>query len=221
MGNYKGSLRASTSRTNGFVPTPIVRKSIQIVPEIWSNENLKFWSKYNIKEDILEKYNVKSISQYSVEKCVFGSTSLNYSYSFRQNCASEFSSYKIYRPYEKNFKWISNCSADIIQGLEQVEKSGDLLIITKSLKDVMVLYSLGYQSIAPQNEKIVVDPKKLGLDYKRVLVLFDNDKAGKEGASKYPYPAIFMPEDKAKDVSDYIKLYGVENTKQLLCELTS
>ena len=62
---------------------------------------------------------------------------------------------KIYQPYSK-FKWLSNTSVSDLQGLSQLPKSGDTLVITKSLKDVMCLDIWGIPAVAPSSESCVI-----------------------------------------------------------------
>ena len=61
---------------------------------------------------------------------------------------------KIYRPHSltRKDKWRNNCGTYDLQGLAQLPDKGKLLIITKSLKDIMVLYEYGYTAVAPQSE---------------------------------------------------------------------
>ena len=89
---------------------------------------------------------------------------------------------KIYRPYKKdNKKFITNCNADDIGGMNTKVKSGRLLIITKSYKDYRVLRNLGLNVRWLQNEGMF--PKSTDFwdllnNFDKVIVFFDNDEAG-------------------------------------------
>ena len=64
-----------------------------------------------------------------------------------------FDKFKIYRPLASKYtKWRTNLTTSDVQGLAQIPEKGDLLIITKSLKDVMVLYEMGYTAISAASE---------------------------------------------------------------------
>ena len=57
----------------------------------------------------------------------------------------------------------------------------DYLVITKSLKDVMVLYEYGIPAIAPNSETIFVTEaqyQKLKNRFKRIYLFYDSDYAG-------------------------------------------
>lgn len=52
-------------------------------------------------------------------------------------------------------------------------KNGDLLIIQKSMKDVMCLYELGITAIAPNSENLFLSDKQLEAvknRFKRIIV---------------------------------------------------
>ena len=60
-------------------------------------------------------------------------------------------------------------------------KSGDILVVTKSMKDVMVLYQLGIPAIAPISENCFLTEaqyNKLQSRFKYIVLLYDNDRPG-------------------------------------------
>ena len=66
-----------------------------------------------------------------------------------------------------------------------MEEGNDTLIITKSLKDVMCLRSLGYWAIAPHSESSRISElhvENIHSKFNSVYVLYDNDEAGINGA---------------------------------------
>lgn len=144
-----------------------------------------------------------------------------------------FDKFKIYRPLSetRKDKWRTNCTSIDLQGYEQLPDKGDLLIITKSLKDVMVLHELGYNAVALQSEndhlyKSIYN--NLQQRFKRIVILFDNDKPGLEASiklsNKYNIPRIYIDSGlyelyKVKDISDYIKVFGKDSAGELLKSL--
>ena len=146
-----------------------------------------------------------------------------------------YNKFKIYRPYSKNksAKWRTNTGLHDLQGWAQLPQYNDLLIITKSLKDVMVLYKLGYHAIAPGSESASLPVKivdQLKERFKKIIILFDYDDGGLNGASKlnnkFGFDKVFIPYEykeihNAKDVSDFYKEFGKDKTikmlKQIIC----
>lgn len=202
---------------------------IRIKSRPLSDKDLLFWTtNYGVTEATLERFNVKSISHYWIDDNCFSIPSTELAYAFRFAPYK----YKIYRPTRdrKDHKWYSNASS-IIQGLAQLRYSGEFLVITKALKDVMVLYELGIDAIAPQAESIMIPQETMSLlkkKYKTIYTLMDYDTAGIRLSWKmrryYSTTALFLRSSiwprgnkylGAKDISDFIQLHGKEETIRL------
>jgi hypothetical protein len=147
-----------------------------------------------------------------------------------------FDKMKVYRPFEKNKsqKWLSNTSRYDVQGWEQLPELNDetTLIITKSLKDVAVLRTLGYLAIAPPAESVMIPPaamKLLSEQYgiKRFILLYDRDHGGMVGARKmflryrgeYHISFSFLHKSMPKDISDFYREFGRISTLRYLLYL--
>lgn len=92
--------------------------------------------------------------------------------------------WKGYFPYavEPNPKFFSNNIIEHIQNYDKIGLFGsDVLFITKSYKDCMVLNKLGYDAIAPHSEHLFLTPwdiDYLKSVYKYIYIFFDNDSTG-------------------------------------------
>lgn len=192
---------------------------IKIKIKEFTYNDLNYWNQFGITKEILKRFEVFSISHYWIDDHIFEVSNKKLCFAYHFN-----GKFKIYTPYSDH-KWFTNCESNIIQGKSQLIDS-DLLIITKSLKDIMTLYSLGFVAIAPQSESIVFDKSiidRLYSKYDNIITLFDNDGCGVALAEKYErlgMKSIFIPnESLCKDISDYYKQYGKEKTKELLSKL--
>lgn len=131
-------------------------------------------------------------------------------------------------PGNRKLKFISNKDASTLQGAVNLpKKGGDLLCITKSLKDTMLLYELGVPAIAPNSENIFLSEEqldKLKSKFSKIYVFFDNDLPGISAMAKISkqHPELkylFIPRKYgAKDISDFYKKYGKDKTIQLINE---
>lgn len=106
-------------------------------------ESLAYWSDFHINKKTLLKYNVTEVTSiYFNGTLKYRGTSTNpiFAYNFPSG------RFKWYRPKTnvKWKKWGGTATQWDVQGIEQLPDSGDILFITSSLKDVMVLYELGY-----------------------------------------------------------------------------
>ena len=132
--------------------------------------------------------------------------------------------FKIYRPLSKKFKWLCSPLEGNIQGFLQLPDKGKLLIITSSLKDVMLLDVMKYNAIAPHTEggNLREDLiNSLKERFKRIVMFYDNDSTGIENSKTnvllFKLEEIFIPKEKlAKDISDFRKKYGEFETIKLL-----
>ena len=160
------SKNGSSKREKRFVDYEAARerKEIFFKSRPFTRMDKFWWIKFGIDEVILLEHNVKSVlyllnNDYTV-KYQFGAYELAFAYIV-------YDKVKIYCPTETEFKWRNTCPSNYILGAEHCTRR-DVLVITKSLKDVMVFKSLmDCDAISPQAEtlnlsedliKLLVDP---------------------------------------------------------------
>ena len=201
---------------------------IQVQIKDFTNEELEWWSKFGITKKLLKKYKVFSIQYVFLNGLLkFTSTSNNpiYGYYFGKD-KNGIEKWKIYFPMRKEFRFLNNISKKILQGYHQLPKTGDLLVITKSMKDVIAMYGFGITAVSPNSETLFIEGKKLEefkQRFKHILVIYDNDRPGLHNMwlirKKHPELNYFyMPWYLAKDFTDSIKLVGVDNMKEYINE---
>lgn len=199
---------------------------IEIEPQPFTMVDFNYWSQYKIPLTLLEEYNVfscKSVKLYKGNKIItYTYTNQNPIYAYRFCNDGEYS-YKIYFPYaDKKYKWLFNGgSSKDIEGYDQLSFHGDILILTKSLKDCMCYRLLGYDAISLQGEanKLEYDfVQKLYKRFDRIIVNYDNDDQGKTGSKRLAnqYGLKYFYIDEAKDLSDFIKDNNLQIAKQLI-----
>lgn len=196
---------------------------IQIIPRKFSSLDYEYWRQFNIDKSILQKYQVYTADKVFINKrlwCVYRKDNPVYAYRFNNKL-------KIYRPYaDKKQKFRTNTDQYDLQGINQLFDY-PLLVITSSLKDVMTWYSYGYPAVAPQSENTFIPEKitdYLMAKYPNIVVNFDSDSPGVKASIELTqrlgcYYWNIPKEYEAKDVSDFRKAYGHEETKQLLSNL--
>lgn len=196
---------------------------IGVVRQDFTAEDINYWSQFNICIDTLKKFNVNSIKYYlcnGIVKGIYKKENPMYAYKVYNN-------FKIYRPLaDKYTKWRNNLGQYDIQGFKQLPKTDNLLIITKSLKDVMCLYEMGISAISPASESTFIPDDvldNLKKRFKHILICFDRDTAGIKYLRRISLktglkPLLVHKKWNAKDISDAIKLNGFENIKNWLYE---
>ena len=183
----------------------------------------QYWSKYGITGRTLQSYNVFPLQAFYIDDNYVQESKTNpiYGYYFGEG------KWKIYQPYSLKYKWISNVNKRIIQGVNQVQQTGELMIVTKALKDVMCYRELGYDAIAPQSESTMIDLSKF--DYTHFIINFDFDYTGVIYGNKYTklydkkIDCCYFTNGRfgtinygAKDISDFIALKGMKEAELLV-----
>lgn len=194
---------------------------IGVVRQDWTDIDKTYWHKFGISLQTLKKFNVSSIKYYLCDGVVKGIyKDVNPMYAYKV-----YDRFKIYRPLaDKYTKWRNNLTEYDIQGFAQLPKTGDLLIITKSLKDVMCLYEMGYNAISPSSESTFIPDdtlEALKLRFKRILICFDRDVPGIKNMRKISRKTglnciLVHKKFKSKDISDAIKYNGFDTIKNWL-----
>ena len=196
---------------------------IGVVRQEFTDVDINYWKQFNISINTLKKFNVNSIKYYLCNGIVKGTYKReNPMYAYKV-----YNNFKIYRPLaDKYTKWRNNLTDYDIQGYEQLPQKGDILFITKSMKDVMCLHEMGYPAVSPSSESTFL-PKdvleQLKTRFKRIIILFDRDVAGVKRSRKLSretgLEAMFINKKfKAKDVSDAVKANSFEEIKNWLNE---
>lgn len=209
---------------------------IKVIPKKFNDADFAFWQTFGITKDTLKLYNVLSISKLWINKrsIVIKKNELAFAYYFPKS-----SHLKIYFPNRiKKDKWFSNTNNLMdIQGYWQADiKNSEtkLLILTSSLKEVMLLHEFGVKAMAINGEgnKFHSDFIRHIKKYcKNIKSLYDWDEKGELGADylfdQYNIPKISKPdylnckEDKTKDLSDAYKYCGKEKIKQFIDEINN
>jgi len=187
---------------------------IGIVRQPFTEVDKKYWKQFHISIDTLKKFNVFSIKYFLCNRVVRGT----YKEDSPMYAYKVYDRFKIYRPLASKYtKWRTNLTNRYVQGLAELpQEGGNLLIITKSLKDVMCLHEMGFNAIAASSETTFIPEdilQSLKSKWKHIVILYDRDAAGMQNARKYSrqykFDAIFVHKKfKAKDVSDAVKLNG-------------
>lgn len=203
---------------------------IQIEIQNFTDLELKWWSKYGITLEILKKYNIYSCKHVFLNEQLFAESRQHcpifgyYGGKIQQN-KEKIELWRCYFPKRTSYRFITNWPTKKIQGYSQLPKEGKLLVITKSMKDLMCLYSLGITAIAPNSETQFI-PDSVLQDLKQrfryIIVLFDTDYTGVSFMNKLKkkYPELlytWIPRKyKAKDISDFYAMYKKQKTQELI-----
>lgn len=199
-------------------------KELKIKRRSWNNFDKNYWLQYGISVDFIEARNHKVIP---LDNFWINGELSYWHYEYNPAYSYEFGNRlrKIYMPYNKKVRFIMNCKENIMQGEDDLPRTGDNLLITKSYKDVLFLSTQGYNSVSPQSESNTIPEEVIARytkRFKNIYLLYDNDEVGinysNKNCEKYTnLIQIFVPkESKCKDISDFYKKHKQIETSKLL-----
>lgn len=204
----------------------------------FNKKEIEYWNKYLIPiKKVKEKGIFPTNSYYINNKKIWVRNQITFVYPYWK--VDGVMIYKIYSPFNKRFKWISNVNEDIIDNINFIKKPKKHLIIQTSRKDIMLceLYRdkfgifENYDFVAPPSESNFFSDEKwsyLQNTYNKIIYFANNDfekennpgiTYAKKIKSKYKIDFIHTPDNTASDISDVAKLFGFDKTFKILKKL--
>lgn len=237
--NYSTALKI-IANDFGYTHSSTSKKAVKIQPKFegekqtfiqaeikdFSEAELKWWNSFGITKDILNKFKVFSCKTVFLNGNIYAQSAQHspiYGYYFGKK--ENVEQWRIYMPKRKEFRFIGNVSTKTIQGYKQLPKTGKVVVITKSMKDCLSMYSFGIPAIAPNSEtqfltdSMLEDLKKR---FKYIVVFYDNDLPGIKNMRKIKknHPELnyfYIPRHyEAKDFSDFYQKYGRTKTLDII-----
>lgn len=173
---------------------------------------MKYWSRLWFTKEFLKFFNVHSMrSMRRLGKKLWATTKDNPTFIYLFSKSKAFKAYRPLDPRKDKFRGQNN--GDILEGYNQLPRTGQHLIITSSLKDTMTLRKLGYLAVNPTSENSKRGLYKLirELNYRfnnNIYILFDNDRPGINAAKSLArdtgWKVIMLPTWSTKDPSDLV-----------------
>lgn len=198
---------------------------IRVSVKPFNKREREWWMKYCIDTDILKKFNVFPIQDIWLNGSKFFSNRNMLVFGYYGGKKDNLEMWRIYFPNRKPMRFLTNWPATMIQGYRQLRKKGDVVVITKSMKDVMCMDSFKIDAIAPNSENLFVSDEVLAnlkKRFRKIIVLYDNDIPGIHGMReiKKKHPELeylfIQRRYKAKDFSDFVSLYGKEKVEKTI-----
>lgn|SRR5574344_1397 len=192
----------------------------------FTEKELQWWKTFGITLDILNYYNVFSCKNVFLNNSLFTSDS-TLTFGYYGGKKDDLELWRIYYSQKKEYRFLTNWPATKLQGYDQLPEKGKLLVITKSMKDCMCLYSMGINAVAPNSENLFVPDSILNQfkqRFKYIVVFYDNDLPGIHNLCKIKKKHkeliyFWIPRSsEAKDISDYHKMYGHNKTISFIKE---
>ncbi len=195
----------------------------------WTRVDREYWSSHCLAGKDLKFFKTVPVQRYWLN----GKLNM-YEYSMQDPCYCYIfpTGKKLYFPFRRKGEVRFLHDTKYLQGYEQLPEFGDLLVITKSYKDVMCLRKFGIYAIAPMSETYLLSDEQFTDLYNRfdnIIMLFDFDRAGIRQTQKYKrvfeLPYLFFTDGTrstidftVKDFAAYVRKFGPDKTLKLIKE---
>lgn len=216
-------------------------KTFRVEIRPFTKRDLEYWAKYSITLDDLNNNNIYSVNALTINdyKIYTLFNELKFAYLFKDEKQNGY--FKIYSPENDIWRWSSNTPLNLPFGMDKLTCEYDTLVITKSVKDCIVLRKFFPECFATQNESSSSLKKEtikaLQKCYKHIYIWFDMDRPGIKAANyfkkKYGFKPLFIGDknktiwknlsiikkEKIKDPSDFIAKYGYDKLEKYIQNL--
>lgn len=200
------------------------KRDIQVEFGSWTPEMVAYLKSYHLDFQTITTYRVHPVVKVWLDgRLVWRANSWDQAFGYYFGKNGESQRWKIHFFMRKGgTRFI--CNTNRIIGWVQLPESGDTLVITKSMKDVMCMSMFAVNAISMQGETTL--PYDYIIDglmqrFTRIISLYDYDKTGIASATKLYEnhgikPLFFKNVEQVKDFSDYLKLNGPTKTQRLI-----
>lgn len=202
---------------------------IDVQPRLWDEIDIRYWGKYSLEIDDVVIGDVVPVYSYWINGQLVYNTSyadICYGYYGGERKEDGAPLWQLYHPFRKEAKFITNYAA--LRAKKLISKN-EIGVLTKSVKDALVLYKLGVSTASLGAESMFptkIELNKLDSIWNTKVIFTDFDYAGIRMANmlkKVSYQPIFLTTGKAnsidyraKDISDFIERYKYKKTKELV-----
>jgi len=228
--HYNEAIRAVYEAMDQLRPTKIEftnnsdNYSLKIKLKEWDEESKAYWRRYYISDNTLTKFSVYPVRGASMSRPEY-TKSWKWSKEEPMFAYLRMNGIKLYRPHsDKKSKWRSSNWGDALFNYHNLPPKGDVLIITSSAKDAMVLTECGFHAVAPPSETVNIPEDivaELKSRFSHIFIFMDTDEAGTKANIKlsniFNCSYIIIPSKyHKKDISDFIYKHGPVKTFRCL-----
>lgn len=191
----------------------------------WFPKAHEYWKNLGISLQMLEKHNVYPLDTYEYDGKIVWSYRAHepkYVYWFGKN------RWQIYNPLSENptYKFKTCNISDVVIGWDNLPRDNGGLLISKSMKDLLIWKTLGAKAvIAPMNEvsfkPLIKREETINNRFRNVYIAFDSDATGRanedilEEVTNWQSLKLEFPPP-CKDPGDVVARFGEREGYQLL-----
>lgn len=237
-GNYV-NIKARTKKVVSKPEEPVKHRLLPIIYKyngkpIFTEADKKYWLR-DLKVpnlSYLHKHRVLSAKELHIGGAsVWAATSEQPIYIYPERYKGEWWR-KAYRPFgEVGEKWRSDYpdAANMVHGIDLLKSKNESLIISKAVKDNILLDCMGFSAISTQGEDMSFNPNLMATLkkwFKRIYVFYDNDYSKKDNvgrrlsakfAEEHKVGQIIIPDSyEFTDTGELAKVFDLHTLKHLI-----
>lgn len=196
-------------------PLQVQKAEFEVSTDMYHFEDLAFWENHKINLNLLNRFKIKKVPEYTIKK---GGETFKYGgkvYGF----FNENGCYQLYQPFLPKTKYLYIDSTYLI-GSEQLQFGADCCGIVSGLKDLVAISAVDIRCeyVAPTSENTLLSGDKidwLKSKYSFVFTMFDNDEAGIRAMRLYQkvYGLKFVHIRMTKDLAQNNIKYSLDGLK--------
>lgn len=188
----------------------------------FSIDEMHYFNQYGISEYEATAYGIQAVFRMHIDgRRIYDSDRGGIAFALPASTG-----FQIYRPYDEKYRFLNRLDRNAIfnkQGI--IQAKNEIIILTKSLKDVICIEKCGFPAFAfiSESNRPTVETMQLFCNWLKarritVLVCYDNDEAGETNAAQIceDYEC-FHPLEKTwaeKDFSDQVKKEGADKANE-------
>ncbi len=169
-----------------IIPYLSKKRSIGYTIEPFGANDIRFWNQFHISISTLLRFNIKRVNNVfdkdsEIVQFYYRNNNPIYAYTRLGNFGESFQLYRPLAERDRKFRNNFQKNDDILFGYNQLTDEGDVLFITKSMKDVMSIAEEGYQVVGTPSEGYKINEfhiQDLKNRFERIIILYDNDTTG-------------------------------------------
>lgn len=216
------------------------KSTFKVVTRPFTKTDLLWWKSYSITKQELTTNKVYSVASLTINNYTTytARNELKFAYLLYDDAGNGY--FKIYTPLSIERKWMFNGANNLVYGLANLKFITDTLIITKSVKDYIILKKFFPDVVALQHEgKAAISAQTINAlkkYYANIYIWMDSDRPGIKAANFYKKTYGLKPillgsdklniwknirqckKNKTGDPADFVKKYGLDNFKKWLTQ---
>lgn len=181
--NYEKVLKLEKEEKKEILKETVI--DFEIMP--FTKRHHEYWNRAELSEDFLKQYDIYAVKKWAVNKKVQPFTEGQITFAYWASDINKTKILNIGPNVEKKNKWRTDIPNSYLWYYSNYNTEIKDFVISKSVKDLMILYAINFEGVATQSENDIVLMSNMGRIKKiseSPIIVFGSDKQGVESCKK-------------------------------------